>query len=500
MLGTVLAGRQATPAKPAGRIGSQTDRFDEVLMLAAAGVNADAAPPPCIPSGSDCGPGPAGREAPEHAPAAELPGKGLSGSEASGLLLRAEGISQVDGWTPPCPYPLLAAHGLSAARIEHSLGPLPVPAPGQELLAAGWQAGAAETSDWGPDAPLRPAPANPGPVITAGQVCLDLPAGGVEPVQAGSEPCGSIDLTSITLDPEWVAAPVTVDSGRGTTLHEVRADSPAGTDRINVDQLLAALRTGVKTAEAAPEPVGQPFRFDPDRPDAREPRLAQPSTGESSNPRSDSGRGSRLVLGAVGTGDSLPGPSSGMRRDAALPGSRWTARADGDAGPPARFGADSVDLGLVERTGGRLYEAPVQPDAPSGQEAEARSVFEAVMERFSTLRSGHGDEARFEITTEDGGTIRVRMAVRTGLVTARIGVSEAEVRDILASHVWELNQRLETEGLVPDDIEFFLLGGEDRQHGTWRWTGRQTQLRGGGDDVDEQTFVENDQHAFERWA
>jgi hypothetical protein len=131
----------------------------------------------------------------------------------------------------------------------------------------------------------------------------------------------------------------------------------------------------------------------------------------------------------------------------------------------------------------------------------AEDVFASVMERIRSADPGRG-RARFEIETDQGSTIRVRLTVDANIVSARIDAPTEEVRQLLAGHARELNQRLEAEGLIPNDIEFCLAGGRDETAGQEPQprVRRAFQSAVLDKEVDSLTMVETEACAFESWA
>ena len=128
-------------------------------------------------------------------------------------------------------------------------------------------------------------------------------------------------------------------------------------------------------------------------------------------------------------------------------------------------------------------------------------VFTSVMEhvRVADLERGR---ARFDIETDQGQKIRVRLTLDNNIVSARIDAPSEQVRDMLAGQAWQLNQRLETEGLIPDNIEFCFAGGEEQAAGDGERPGV-----GGGtmnsrmdEEIEKLTMVETEAYAFESWA
>jgi hypothetical protein len=136
-----------------------------------------------------------------------------------------------------------------------------------------------------------------------------------------------------------------------------------------------------------------------------------------------------------------------------------------------------------------------------GLDVQVEKVFTSVMERIQTTDLERG-RARFDIETDQGTTIRVRLTVDNNMVSARIDAPTEQARDLLAGHAWQLNQQLQTEGLIPGDIEFGLAGGREQTYGhsgqpaiAARFGGRITD-----EDTENLTMVETQTYAFESWA
>jgi hypothetical protein len=128
-------------------------------------------------------------------------------------------------------------------------------------------------------------------------------------------------------------------------------------------------------------------------------------------------------------------------------------------------------------------------------------VFASVIERLQATDLEKG-RARFEIETDRGQTIRVRLTLDHNIVSARIDAPNEQIRDLLAGHAWELNQRLESEGLIPNDIEFCLAGGREQtaNHGARPGTHNSVGDGTPEDDIENFTMVETETYAFESWA
>ncbi len=128
-------------------------------------------------------------------------------------------------------------------------------------------------------------------------------------------------------------------------------------------------------------------------------------------------------------------------------------------------------------------------------------VLASVLERIQTADLERG-RVRFEIETEQGQTVRVRLTLDHNIVSARIDAPNEQIRDLLAGHAWELNQRLETEGFIPTDIEFCLAGGREQAANHGARPGVHHSFGNGTveDDMENFTMVETLACAFESWA
>jgi hypothetical protein len=136
-----------------------------------------------------------------------------------------------------------------------------------------------------------------------------------------------------------------------------------------------------------------------------------------------------------------------------------------------------------------------------GFEAPVRAVWASVMERIRTTDYETGT-VRFEIETDQGQMIRVRLAVDSNLVSARIDAPNEQIRDLLAGHASELNQQLEAEGLIPNDIDFCLAGGRQQAADNGERPDIRSPIAVTARDEDalNLTMVESETYAFESWA
>jgi hypothetical protein len=132
----------------------------------------------------------------------------------------------------------------------------------------------------------------------------------------------------------------------------------------------------------------------------------------------------------------------------------------------------------------------------------AQTVIARIQDQAVGARATGKTTASFEITTESGEMVRVRIAIRSNTVSARIGVMDSETREILALHVPELSQRLQSENLVPERFEFYVMDGGARD-------GQRREQRGpghAGREPDEEEaedafiYVSSEPRTFEKWA
>jgi len=167
----------------------------------------------------------------------------------------------------------------------------------------------------------------------------------------------------------------------------------------------------------------------------------------------------------------------------------------------AKFDPSLIGLARPDALAGdRIRPSAVQPGQDGGG-MPTQAVFDAISDRAQVARLRGENLARFELATTDGNTIRVRIAVHDNVVSARIDVTSAAMRDVLVQHTPELSQRLQAGGLVPEVIQVSLLGG--RETGSERHDRRQESGRPNGHheiDVVNPTLIETADVGFERWA
>jgi hypothetical protein len=144
---------------------------------------------------------------------------------------------------------------------------------------------------------------------------------------------------------------------------------------------------------------------------------------------------------------------------------------------------------------------PDSENAPPG-EALARTVVSRVYDETLSARAAGSNSLSFEITTASGEIVRVRIAMTGNVVSGRIGVMNAESREVLALHIPQLNQRLEMENLVAERFDVYLMNG-DGEEGR---RGGQRKSRTATHDSDEQVTGDNlvyfasEAKTFEKWA
>ena len=144
---------------------------------------------------------------------------------------------------------------------------------------------------------------------------------------------------------------------------------------------------------------------------------------------------------------------------------------------------------------------PDSENAPPG-EALARTVVSRVYDETLSARAAGSNSLSFEITTASGEIVRVRIAMTGNVVSGRIGVMNAESREVLALHIPQLNQRLEMENLVPERFDVYLMNGD----GEGERRGGQRKSRTATQDSDEQAtgdslvYFASEPKTFEKWA
>jgi hypothetical protein len=183
--------------------------------------------------------------------------------------------------------------------------------------------------------------------------------------------------------------------------------------------------------------------------------------------------------------------------------------------------ATAMQQRSVERTGRSGLDSPEVPatffqdkgtatggngiwssNATGSDDPVQQSVISEMIERVRAARAKGTNEANFEIETEAGETIRVRIALSGRILTGRIGVGDHDTKAMVEGRLWELNQRLESEGFSPQNLGVFILGGGNSQSGKRQY--RQSQVRHILEDCrdkgNESTLVEIEARAFDRWA
>ena len=168
-------------------------------------------------------------------------------------------------------------------------------------------------------------------------------------------------------------------------------------------------------------------------------------------------------------------------------------------------GTAAREPGVPDKSG--LTDTSSEPHISRGNGPErafdvtADKVFTSVIERIEATGIER-NRAIFEIETDQGQRIRVRLTVDHNMVSARIDAPNEQVRDLLAGNAWELNQRLETEGLIPNDIEFGLTGGRQQAANHDGRPGIHNAIENTSpeEDIENFTMVESEAYAFESWA
>ncbi len=126
-------------------------------------------------------------------------------------------------------------------------------------------------------------------------------------------------------------------------------------------------------------------------------------------------------------------------------------------------------------------------------------LINAIVEHLEKGKPRH--DIGFELRTDSGDVVRVRMSVVSNVVRARIAVTSTQLREALVNHSWELNQRLELQGFIPDDFEFLLLG--DRDDSQRRDRRGHVHIMGGDLVLNEEEEIERVEalaSTFDKWA
>jgi hypothetical protein len=162
---------------------------------------------------------------------------------------------------------------------------------------------------------------------------------------------------------------------------------------------------------------------------------------------------------------------------------------------PVRFDSLDSQVSVGVPAGPKVEGRAAVDPAP-----QAEHVFSAVLDRVESAKAAGREHARFEIQTDDGQAIDVKISIHRNVVRARIGVATAEMQGALAGRIWELGQRLESGGLTPESLEVVLVGdwgGGSRQGGQRRQSRPRTEYA--EQDQAAATLVEAEANGFERW-
>ncbi len=186
-------------------------------------------------------------------------------------------------------------------------------------------------------------------------------------------------------------------------------------------------------------------------------------------------------------------------------GQRATAMQQGPAERTGRSGLGSpeVPATFFQDKGTAIGGNTIWSSNATGSDHSVQqSMISEMIERVTAARANRTREASFEIETEAGETIRVRIALNGRILTGRIGVGDHFTKAMVEGRLWELNQRLESEGFSPQNLGVFILGGGNSQSGKRHY--RQSQVRqvleDRRDKANESTLVEIEARAFDRWA
>jgi hypothetical protein len=154
-----------------------------------------------------------------------------------------------------------------------------------------------------------------------------------------------------------------------------------------------------------------------------------------------------------------------------------------------------------------IFGAPQDTALTGGKSAPAdevwaRAVVSRVTDETVDARAAGKTSVSFDITTESGEIVRVRVAMRNNVVSGRIGVMDSETKEILALHIPELNQRLQTENLIPERFDVYVMNGEGHggrrgQQRRPKWTAEPSD---GHKTEDDFIYVTSEPKTFEKWA
>jgi hypothetical protein len=125
-----------------------------------------------------------------------------------------------------------------------------------------------------------------------------------------------------------------------------------------------------------------------------------------------------------------------------------------------------------------------------------------MVERVITARAAKRNETQFEIETLDGETVRVRIALNGRMLTGRIGVGDYHTKTLVEGRLWELSQRLESQGFSPQHLGVFIMGGGGGHGRKHQYRGARTggPIEDRSETKSQPTLVEIEAKAFDSWA
>jgi hypothetical protein len=203
-------------------------------------------------------------------------------------------------------------------------------------------------------------------------------------------------------------------------------------------------------------------------------------------------------------GSSAPIASTASATTALPPHPLGRARIQLSTGSETALGnsSQSFDQHLPGRVSGIEHDGAWELNLEPAGEADTRTMVSHIVDRVLNAKSSKSHEANFEMETENGETIKVRISLTGKILTGRIGVGDFGTKALIESRLWELNQRLEAEGFAPQNLGVFVLGGGSEQgkrhHYKKPHTGGMRDNR--TDDHRTSTLVEMEAKTFDRWV
>lgn len=206
------------------------------------------------------------------------------------------------------------------------------------------------------------------------------------------------------------------------------------------------------------ETSGPPKSVDP-QPQNRTTEGASPLRAQNDTPQqaeAGSDRPGRPAATATAAAKAPP-PSVNPGKTEAQAGVGKVAASQGASGGGARGGVQAL-RGLMSQGGmelgqgsGRAIKLVRSPARSAGTYAKDPSAFKAQLTRGLAAALRHkGGEVTLRLSPESLGSLKIKLLVEQGRVSARFEATTTQARQLLESHMHALKSALEARGLVPE--------------------------------------------------